>query len=52
MKDGVKTSDSILVQLDINTIPETNHVFSSEEIDGFMNGAKVWKTEFIESILK
>lgn len=52
MKDGVKTSDSILVQLDINTIPETNHVFSSKEIDGFMNGAKVWKTEFIESILK
>lgn len=51
IKDGVKTSDSVLIQLDINTVPEGSYTFDSQEIKAFLEEAVVWKQEFVDSVL-
>lgn len=51
IKDGVKTSDSVLIQLDINTVPEGAYTFDSQEIKAFLEEAVVWKQEFVDSVL-
>lgn len=50
LKDGVKTSDSVLIQLDINTVPEA-YTFTSSDIEAFLNAAIEWKNEYISSVL-
>ena len=52
IKDGIRDSEGILVQLDINTVPNTNYMFNAEGIRSFMQAAKNWKNEFVETVLK
>lgn len=51
LKDGVKTSDSVLVQLDINTVPEASYSFGGKDVETFLNKAIEWKNEYINSVL-
>lgn len=51
LKDGVKTSDSVLVQLDINTVPEASYSFNGNDVETFLNKAIEWKNEYINSVL-
>ena len=52
LKNGIRDSEGILVQLDINTVPNTNYMFNAEGIRSFMQAAKNWKNEFVETVLK
>ena len=51
LKDGIKTADSILIQLDINTVPEASYSFSGNDVEAFLSKAIEWKNEYINSVL-
>jgi hypothetical protein len=52
IKEGKKTADCLLVQIDMNTVPDQSYQFNSNQIEDFLVQSISWKENIIDHIHK
>jgi hypothetical protein len=52
IKEGKKAADCLLVQIDMNTVPDQPYQFASDQIEEFLNQSISWKENIIDHIDK